>query len=239
MRTGVKTHLLGVHFFFDRQNRVVTPTLARMRRRISDSWGIRAVTLSIGPGEGVALIGANGAGKSTLLRAIAGVLPADSGRVETNGRIAALLSIDAGLMPTLTGRENCVLLGVLAGLSRQQAREGLCAIEERTSLGDEFDHPVSSYSQGMRARLGFAVADQVAPDILLIDEVHEAIDHESRVRVEERARDIVEAGGIVVAAGHDHDLLGQFCNRAVLLREGAVVEDGDFARVRQAYVQSG
>jgi ABC-type polysaccharide/polyol phosphate transport system ATPase subunit len=91
----------------------------------------------------------------------------------------------------------------------------------------------------MRARLGFAVADQVAPDILLIDEVHEAIDHESRVRVEERARDIVEAGGIVVAAGHDHDLLGQFCNRAVLLREGAVVEDGDFARVRQAYVRSG
>ena len=239
MSAAVETRLLGVHFFFDRQNRVVTPTLARLRRRSTDSWGIRDVTFSIGPGEGVGLMGGNGAGKSTLLRAIAGVLPADSGHVRANGRIAALLSIDAGLMPVLTGRENCLLLGVLAGLSRRQARAGLDAVQERTGLGDEFDHPVSSYSQGMRARLGFAVADQVAPDILLIDEVHEAIDHDSRVLVEERAREIVRGGGIVVAAGHDHTLLARLCGRAVLLRDGSVVEDGDFDLVRQAYVQTG
>ena len=90
-------------------------------------------------------------------------------------------------VPTLTGRENCVLLGVLAGLSRRQARRSLAEIQERTALGDEFDNPVSSYSQGMRARLGFAVADQVSPDILLLDEVHEAIDHDSRAAVEDRA----------------------------------------------------
>src|SRR5205823_2694580 len=83
--------------------------------------------------------------------------------LERRGRVAALLSVDAGLMPTLTGRENCVLLGVLAGLSRRQARRSLAEIQERTALGDEFDNPVSSYSQGMRARLGFAVADQVSP----------------------------------------------------------------------------
>ncbi len=238
MSASVKAHRLGVHFFFDRQHRVVTPTLARLRRRSSDRWGIRDVTFSISPGEGVALIGPNGAGKSTLLRAIAGVLPADSGRVEVRGRIAALLSIDAGLMPVLTGRENCILLGVLAGLSRRQARDGLGAIQERTALGDEFDHPVSSYSQGMRARLGFAVADQVASDILLVDEVHEAIDHDSRVLVEERAREILREGGIVVAAGHDHNLLERLCGRAVLLRDGSIVDDGDFAYVRQSYVQT-
>jgi lipopolysaccharide transport system ATP-binding protein len=233
---AISTDRLGVHFFFDRQHRVVTPMLARLRRRGSEAWGLHEVSLSVGPGEGVALVGANGAGKSTLLRAIAGVLPADAGRVDTQGRLAALLSIDAGLMPTLTGSENCLLLGVLAGLSRSEARRSLPAIRERTSLGDEFDNPVSSYSQGMRARLGFAVVDQIEPDILLLDEVHEAIDHDSRAIVEARAHEILRGGGIVIAAGHDHVLLERLCGRAVLMQDGVVAADGDFRQVQQQYV---
>jgi lipopolysaccharide transport system ATP-binding protein len=236
VNASVTAHGVGVHFFFDRQHRVVTPTLARVRQHGSDLWGIRDVDLSIAPGEGVALLGANGTGKSTLLRAVAGVLPTDAGRIEVEGRVAALLSVDAGLMPVLTGRENCQLLGVLAGLSRREARRLLPEIQERTALGDEFDHPVSSYSQGMRARLGFAVADQVSPDVLLLDEVHEAIDHDSRAFVEERAHAILRNGGIVMATGHDHTLLERLCSRALLLRGGHVVEDGDFARVRRDYL---
>lgn len=236
MSSAVLAEGLGVHFFFDRQHRVVTPALARLRRRSSDLWGIHGVDLTIGPGEGVALIGSNGAGKSTLLRAIAGVLPADAGRVEARGRVAALLSVDAGLMPTLTGRENCMLLGVLAGLSRRRSQRALGEIQEQTALAEEFDHPVSSYSQGMRARLGFAVADQVGPDILLLDEVHEAIDHDSRAPVEERAREILRNGGIVVAAGHDHLLLQRLCGRAVLLHDGAIEADGEFGQVSGSYV---
>ena len=236
MSASVTAHGVGVHFFFDRQQRVVTPTLARVRRRGSDVWGIRDVDFSIGPGEGVALLGANGTGKSTLLRTVAGVLPTDAGRMETRGRVAALLSVDAGLMPVLTGRENCLLLGVLAGLSRREARRLLPEIQERTALGDEFDHPASSYSQGMRARLGFAVADQISPDILLLDEVHEAIDHDSRAFVEERAHAILRDGGIVMAAGHDHSLLERLCGRALLLRAGRVVEDAGFAEVRRDYL---
>jgi ABC-type polysaccharide/polyol phosphate transport system ATPase subunit len=233
---SVRAERLGVHFFFDRQQRVVTPTLARIRRKGSDLWGIRDLSFSIGPGEGVALIGANGTGKSTLLRAVAGVLPADAGELHTQGRIAALLSTDAGLMPTLTGRENCQLLGVLAGLSRRAARRSLADVRERTALGDEFDHPVSSYSQGMRARLGFAVAEQISPDILLLDEVHEAIDHDSRAFVEERAHAILRDGGIVMAAGHDHALLQRLCGRALLLRAGNIVEDADIAQVSRDYL---
>ena len=229
-------HGAGVHFFFDRQHRVVTPTLARIRRHGTDVWGIRDVTFSIRAGEGVALLGANGTGKSTLLRAVAGVLPTDAGKLDTRGRVAALLSVDAGLMPALTGRENSILLGVLAGLSRRDARRSLADIQERTALGDEFENPVSSYSQGMRARLGFAVADQISPEILLLDEVHEAIDHDSRVFVEQRAHAILRDGGIVIAAGHDHTLLERLCGRALLLRGGHVIEDGEFARVRRDYI---
>ena len=236
MSASVTAQGAGVHFFFDRQHRVVTPTLARIRRRGSDVWGIRDVTFSIRSGEGVALLGANGTGKSTLLRAVAGVLPTDAGKLDTRGRVAALLSVDAGLMPALTGRENSILLGVLAGLSRREARRSLADIQERTALGDEFDNPVSSYSQGMRARLGFAVADQISPEILLLDEVHEAIDHDSRAFVEERAHAIMRSGGIVMAAGHDHTLLERLCGRALLLRGGRVVEDAGFAEVRRDYL---
>jgi ABC-type polysaccharide/polyol phosphate transport system ATPase subunit len=239
VNAAVVANGLGVHFFFDRQNRVVTPTLARLRRRSSESWGVRDISFSIGAGEGVALIGANGAGKSTLLRAIAGVFPADSGRVEARGRIAALLSIDGGLMPTLSGRENCLLLGVLAGLTLREARRTVNDIRDRTGLESEFDHPVSSYSQGMRARLGFAVADQLEPDILLLDEVHEAVDHEFRSIVEARAHTVLENGGIVMAAGHDHVLLERLCGRALLLRNGAVAADGAFEVALETYVGSG
>ncbi len=104
-------------------------------------------------------------------------------------------------------------------------------MHERSGLGDEFEHPVSTYSQGMRARLGFAVVDRLDPRILLLDEVHEALDHEFRRGMEERARGIVESGGIVVAAGHDHEELSRLCEDALLLEKGRVAERGPLAEL--------
>lgn len=227
---------VGVRFLFDRQSRVVTSTLARLRRRGSESWGLQEVSFKLRAGDAVALIGASGSGKTTLLRTIAGILAPDRGRIEVVGRVASLLSIDAGLMPVLTGRENARLLGVLAGLPHGEARRRLHTVRERTGLADEFDHPVSSYSQGMRARLGFAVAEQIEPSILLLDEVHEALDHEFRLIVEERAAETVREGGIVVAAGHDHPMLERLCSRALLLEDGRVARDGPFDDVQTAYL---
>jgi ABC-type polysaccharide/polyol phosphate transport system ATPase subunit len=227
---------VGVRFLFDRQSRVVTSTLARLRRRGSEGWGLHDVSFELRAGDAVALIGPSGSGKTTLLRTIAGILAADAGRVEVQGRVASLLSIDAGLMPVLTGRENARLLGVLAGLPRGEARRRVRAVRERTGLGDEFDRPVSSYSQGMRARLGFAVAEQIDPSILLLDEVHEALDHEFRLVVEERATETVRQGGIVVAAGHDHPMLERLCDRALLLENGHLARDGAFSDVQAAYL---
>jgi ABC-type polysaccharide/polyol phosphate transport system ATPase subunit len=227
---------VGVRFLFDRQRRVVTPGTARLRRSGSEAWGLRNVTFDMEPGRGYALIGRSGSGKTTLLRLVASVLLPDAGRLEIRGRVASLLSTDAGLLSVLTGRENALHLGVLAGLSRRESRAALSQVKERSKLGDYFERPVSSYSQGMRARLGLAVADEIDPQILLLDEVHEALDHEFRRVLEDRAHEILANGGIVVAAGHDHEMLGRLCRRALWLEQGELKAEGGIDETAAAYI---
>jgi ABC-type polysaccharide/polyol phosphate transport system ATPase subunit len=229
---------LGLKFQFDRHRRVVTPGLARLRRGGQTLWALRELRFQIEPGEGVALVGPSGSGKTSLLRLIAGVLVPDEGRIVVRGRVGSLLSVHAGLLPRLTGRENALLLGVLAGLSVAETRAALDAVKERSGLGEAFERPMSSYSQGMRARLGFAVADTREVDVLVLDEVHEALDHEYRQVVAERAAALRRRGGIVVAAGHDHPVLADMCDRALLLQEGSVADDGPISRVAGDYVAS-
>jgi ABC-2 type transport system ATP-binding protein len=208
---------VGVQFSLDRQQRPVTSAMRRLRRRCTTTWGLRSLNLGIGPGEGVALVGPNGAGKTTLLRLMAGVLAPDEGEVVVHGRVGSLLSVDAGLMTLLTGHENAMLLGILAGLSREQARAALPFIHARSELGNAFTRPVSTYSQGMRARLGFAVIERTDPTILLLDEVHEALDDAFRETLVAKAREIRNRGGLIVAAGHHHAELGRLCDRWILL----------------------
>ncbi len=227
---------LGVRFLFDRNGRVLTTSVARLRRHVSEVWGVRDLSFTIGAGEGVALIGPSGSGKTTLLRTISGVYVPDAGELRVDGRVGSLLSVNAGLLPTLTGRENAQLLGVLGGMSGTESSSTLGAVQAESRLGDAFGRSVSAYSQGMRARLGFAVANQLGPKILLLDEVHEALDHEFRDEVERVAQRIVASGGIVIAAGHDHVMLGRLCTRAILMRHGHIERDGDFASVQGEYV---
>jgi lipopolysaccharide transport system ATP-binding protein len=233
----ISVEKIGIRFFFDRHRRVLTPNSARFRPATSSTWGLRHVSFTARGGEGIALIGRSGSGKTTMLRTLAGVYVPDEGRLDVRGPVASLLATDAGLLPLLTGRENALLLGVLGGLSRRAARRALERVKERSQLGDAFDYPVSAYSQGMRARLGFAVAEEVEPWVLLLDEVHEALDHQFRSIVQERARLLIDSGGVVVATGHDHPLLEQLCGRAIYLDSGAVVADGGFREVQQAYLE--
>ena len=171
-----------------------------------------------------------------MLRTLAGVYVPDEGRLRLSGPVASLLAVEAGLLSLLTGRENALLLGVLGGLSRRQSKRALEAVKERSGLGDAFEYPVSAYSQGMRARLGFAVAEEVEPRILLLDEVHEALDHEFRAIVQERARTLIDTGGVVVATGHDHPLLQRLCSRAIYLHQGSILADGPFSEVQSMYL---
>jgi ABC-type polysaccharide/polyol phosphate transport system ATPase subunit len=227
---------VGVRFLFDRQQRLVSTGAASLRRLGSETWGLRGVSFSIGPGESVALLGASGSGKTTLLRLLGGIYSPDEGRLHVAARVGTLLSVEAGLLSLLTGRENALQLGVLAGMSRAQARAAIEDVKSRSQLEEYFERPVSSYSQGMRARLGFAVAETTAPQILLLDEVHEALDHEFRQVIEERAHRIVADGGIVVAAGHDHAMLERLCKRALHLEHGSIHADGPILAVRDAYL---
>ena len=235
MSARIETVNAGVKFLFDGQQRTVTPRVARIRRGVKGFWGLRGLSLTIEAGEAVALLGPSGAGKSTLLRLLAGVFEPDEGTVTVEGRVGTLLSIEAGLMGALTGRENASLLGVLYGLGYREARS-LDTLEVESGLGVAFERPVGSYSQGMRARIGFTIARKTAPSILLLDEVHEALDHEFRAEVERDAKALIGSGGIVVAAGHDHPLLEAICTRAILMRDGAIVEDGAFLEVQSRYL---
>jgi ABC-type polysaccharide/polyol phosphate transport system ATPase subunit len=232
----IRAEEIGIRFTFDRHRRVVTPNTARFRSGTSTNWGIRGVSFSALGGEGIGLIGRSGSGKTTMLRTLAGVYVPDEGRLQVRGPVASLLAIDAGLLSLLTGRENALLLGVLGGLSRRQSKRALDAVKDRSGLGDAFEYPVSAYSQGMRARLGFAVAEEVEPRILLLDEVHEALDHEFRAIVQERAQTLIDAGGVVVATGHDHPMLETLCSRAIYLHHGSIRADGPFSEVQSMYL---
>jgi homopolymeric O-antigen transport system ATP-binding protein len=229
---------VGVRFYFDRHRKVVTPIAARLRRHGLTSWGVRNVSFTTAGGEGIALIGPSGSGKTTLLRLLAGIYLPDEGSLSVRGQVASLLAVDAGLLSLLTGRENATLLGVLGGLSYRESRKARNSIKERSQLGDAFEHPVLTYSQGMRARLGLAVAQRLDAQVLVLDEVHEALDHEFRADLEQRARSLIASGGVVVAAGHDHPMLARFCNRAIWLQEGTVRADGPFDVVQPAYLDA-
>ncbi len=127
---------------------------------------------------------------------------------------------------------------MLAGLSLSSSRAATQSVEERSQLGTSFDRPVASYSQGMRALLGLTVAEEVVPDILLLDEVHEALDHRFRATIATHVNSIRNAGGIVIAAGHDHPLLAELCSSAMFLEDGRLVAVGPFEDVRRTYLES-
>jgi ABC-type polysaccharide/polyol phosphate transport system ATPase subunit len=232
----VRAEGLGIHYLFDRQQRTVSPTIARFLRAGGETWALSGVSFEIASGEGVALLGGSGSGKSTLLRAIAGVLEPDAGTLAGDGRVGSLLSVQSGVMSMLTGRENTLLLGVLAGMTPARARAQMEDVKRRSGLGEHYERLVASYSQGMRARLGLAVFEGIDPAILLLDEIHEAFDHEFRDHVEAYAHELVAAGGIVIATGHDHPMLERLCTRALLLQGGHLVADGAFREVQHEYL---
>ncbi|MEM9115263.1 MAG: ABC transporter ATP-binding protein [Myxococcota bacterium] len=187
---------------------------------------LRGVDLEVPRGQVLGLVGRNGSGKSTLLRVISKIYEPDRGKVRINGRISALLELGAGFREELTGLENIRLSGAIMGLPPKQVSalvEPICAFAD---LGEFIEQPLRTYSSGMRARLGFAVATAVDPEILLVDEALSVGDAEFRERSMGRIEEMVASDATVVIVSHNHQELRRLCARLVRLDKGRIVADG-------------
>lgn len=196
------------------------------RRGVRDFWALKDVNFRVAKGETLGIIGANGAGKSTMLSLIAGTMAPTEGRIRTEGVISSLLELGAGFHPDLTGRENVFLYGSIMGLSQRQMRARFDAIVEFAGLSEFIDQPVKRYSSGMYVRLGFAVAVEVEPDILLIDEVLAVGDESFRRRCMDRMTAFRQSHKTMLVISHDLVTIQKVSDRILLLDKGGIVDMG-------------
>ncbi|HEX2163414.1 MAG TPA: ABC transporter ATP-binding protein, partial [Thermoanaerobaculia bacterium] len=201
------------------------------RRRHRAFHALAGVSFEQGRGEGLALVGENGAGKSTLLKILAGITIPTEGEVAVAGKVASILELGSGFHPEMTGRQNIELNAALLGLSEQAVREATPRILDFAELGPFIDEPVKAYSTGMTMRLGFAIATQVDPDVLIIDEALSVGDGYFQKKCMDRLQAYVEAGGTLLFCSHAMYYVSAFCQRALWLRQGRVEALGPVDRV--------
>jgi ABC-type polysaccharide/polyol phosphate transport system ATPase subunit len=197
------------------------------RTKRSALWAVRGMTIDVQRGECVGIIGRNGAGKSTTLQLLSGITAPTEGSVSIRGRVAPLISVGVGFHPELTGRENVYLNGTILGLRREQIDQRLEAIVDFAEIGAFLDTPVKFYSSGMFVRLGFAVATQAEPDILLVDEVLAVGDLAFQIKCFEHMEALRSRGTTVVVVSHNLNAVQRLCERVLVLDHGSVVFDGD------------
>jgi ABC-type polysaccharide/polyol phosphate transport system ATPase subunit len=207
------------------------------RPRYTDFNALENVSFAIDHGETVGVIGHNGSGKSTLLKVLARILPPDEGRVEINGRLASLLELGAGFHGDLSGRENIYLNGAILGLTRSEIDERFNDIVDFAGVRPFLDTAVRNYSSGMYVRLGFAIAVNVDPDVLLVDEVLSVGDAHFQSRSLERMQRFQQRGRTVVIVSHDLAAIEQLCDRTIVLDRGRIVFDGPSREGVQLYAQ--
>ncbi len=203
--------------------------------RSHDFLALTGVDLVVYKGETFGIIGPNGAGKSTLLKVVSRVLVPKSGRVRIHGKVAPLLELGAGFHPELTGRENIFLNGTLLGHTQREIRLRLDEILDFAQVGGFIDAPLRTYSSGMVARLGFAVATAWEPEILVLDEILAVGDEEFRKKCDERMKGFQENGTTILLVSHDMETVQNLCTRAVWLEQGRIKTAGKVSEVICAY----
>jgi ABC-2 type transport system ATP-binding protein len=235
---AIEVDRLGVHYSLrlTRLRTIRRNFLSFFRRgKSSRFWALRNFSLAVRPGEVVAVIGPNGAGKTTLLQTLAGIIKPSEGTVTVRGAVSAFLGAGAVFDPSISGRDNIALFAAYLGVDAADLRERTEAIIRFADIGDFIDAPMKTYSQGMRARLGFSIVSLTEPDVLLLDEVVSTGDEEYRTRSKERLLQMIEANRAIVLVTHDMLWVTEFCTRAVILERGAVAADGAPAEVVKLY----
>jgi ABC-type polysaccharide/polyol phosphate transport system ATPase subunit len=198
-------------------------------------WALRHVNFRLEHGESLGVIGPNGAGKSTLLLALAGILEPSEGEIRTFGRVSTLLTLGAGFEHELSGRDNIDLVGAFLGIEHREMAAITPSIVEFADIGPFIDAPVKTYSTGMKARLGFAIATAITPDILLLDEVLGTGDQTFRARSQARVRELIDKAKAIVLVTHDLTFVTEFCNRAILVERGQIIREGQPAEIVKLY----
>ena len=199
-----------------------------------DFWALRNIIFSVKEGESLGVIGRNGAGKSTLLQILLGIYKPDEGAVEKRGT-AGLLQLGTGFHPDLTGQENIYLNGAILGLRKRQIDSIYDSIVDFSELGHFIDTPTKNYSSGMTARLGFSIAINIKPDILMIDEVLSVGDQGFRKKSRQKLEEIREMGKTVILVSHSLNDVKEICDRAICLDRGKIVYDGKSAEAAEFY----
>lgn len=238
---GIAATRVWKRFRAGQQRRLLRDELDRLRRQLQGDgargwrWALRDVTLVVDPGESVGIVGVNGSGKSTLLKILTQVMYPYAGRVETSGRIAALIEIRAGIHPDLTGEENVYLYGSLMGLTRREVAQRFDDIVEFAELRDAIRGQVKFYSTGMQMRLGFSVAALLEPNILLVDEVLAVGDGAFQQKCLDRMQTLLNQGTTLVFVSHDLAAVETTCTRGLWLDDGCVEVAGPVRDVLGAY----
>ncbi len=186
-------------------------------------------------GDRIGLIGHNGSGKSTLLRALAGIYPVTSGSLQIHGSVSTLFGTNIGINEEMTGRENLFLGSLIFSKSYRATKESMDRLSSFSELGSYLDLPTRTYSEGMKVRLGFSVATNITPDILLIDEIFGAGDKDFAEKSSRHIQGLIKSSNTLFLASHSDNLIRQFCNKAIWLNKGQIVEFGEVEKVLQAY----
>jgi ABC-type polysaccharide/polyol phosphate transport system ATPase subunit len=213
-------------------------TLVRLGRRervVREVKAVREVSFAVPHGQVLGVVGANGAGKSTLMRTMAGILPPTTGRVEVEGRVSTLLALGVGFNRKLSGRENVILGGLAAGLSREQLKAKYDEIVAFAELEDFMDMPMRTYSSGMYGRLAFSVAVNMDPDILLIDEALSVGDAKFRKKSFEKMRELCSEDRTIVLVSHALGSIEELCDQAIWIHKGELQMEGEPSDVIHAY----
>jgi len=237
--TVISARQLGVRYSIYRSRtrllrRTVFQFLSRELER-TQFWALRNVTLEVREGDVLGVIGVNGAGKSTLCMALAQILAPDEGQVVVEGKVAPLLSLGAGFNRDMTGTENIYLSGALMGYQPSEMKEMAGAIAAFAEIGEFMENPVRAYSSGMRARLAFAIATCIEPDVLIMDEVLSVGDAGFRKKSESRMLELMERARAIVLVSHSAPTIRGLCNVAVWLHKGEVRDYGPADEVVRKY----